>query len=127
MEKLFCRFLTKIGIIDKDTSLKFIQIYNDIYNDNTSINIFELSFQILIAFFNNMTLAQKNYMCHNLPLKFYEMHENNKKDKLILLIFKKRMKNKIKLCKYFFKWKNLSNSKENNKMKKNYNSFNKNN
>ena len=126
MEKLFCRFLTKIGMIDKDTSLKFMKIYNDIYNDNKSINIFELSFQILIAFFNNITSNQKNYMCHNLPLKFYEMHETNKKHKLISLLSKKRMKNKIKLSKYFFKWKNLSNNtKENNKLKKNYNSFNK--
>ena len=89
MEKLFCRFLTKIGMIDKDTSLKFMKIYNDIYNDNKSINIFELSFQILIAFFNNITSNQKNYMCHNLPLKFYEMHETNKKHKLISLISKK--------------------------------------
>ena len=101
MEKDFCKFLTKIGMIDEDTAQAFIKIYNDIQLEHSDINIFELSFQILITFLNNITNIQKNYMCHNLPLKFYEIHEKNKKDKLISIIMKKRLKNKIFLLTIF--------------------------
>ena len=130
MEKDFCKFLTKIGMIDEDTALTFLKIYNDIQKENSDINIFELSFQILITFLNNITNIQKNYMCHNLPLKFYEIHEKNKKDKLISIIMKKRLKDKIFLLKYIFLWKNKAmniRKKISSNSKKDINSFNKNN
>ena len=111
MEKKFCKFLTKIGMIDEDTSSTFIKIYKDIFLENTDINIFELSFQILITFLNNITNSQKNYMCHNLPLKFYELREKNKKEKLISILIKNRLKNKIRLLKHLFIWKNNSKNK----------------
>ena len=50
MEKDFCKFLTKIGLIDEATSSRFIKIYNDVFRQGNDVNIFELSFQILIAF-----------------------------------------------------------------------------
>ena len=130
MEKDFCKFLTKIGMIDEDTALTFLKIYNDIQKENSDINIFELSFQILITFLNNITNIQKNYMCHNLPSKFYEIHEKNKKDKLISIIMKKRLKDKIFLLKYIFLWKNKAmniRKKISSNSKKDINSFNKNN
>ena len=139
MENNFCRFLSKIGMIDEDTSLTFLKIYNDFYQDNVDINIFELSFQILFTFLNNITNNQKKYMCQNLPLKYYELREKNKKQKLISIIMKNRLKNKINLLKYFFNWINKSKNKKkeiinkdnNNKNKKNnnknINTFNKNN
>ena len=128
MEINFCKFLSKIGMIDNDTSLTFIKIYNDISKEDTKINIFELSFQILLTFLNNITNSQKKYMCHNLPLKYYEIYEKNKKDKLISIIMKNRLKNKINLFKYFSKWKNKSKNKKIEVIKKNnrgINSFNK--
>ena len=115
MEKKFCKFLIKIGMIDEDTSSTFIKIYKDIFRESPNINIFELSFQILITFLNNLTNSQKNYMCHNLPLKFYEIREKNKRDKLISIIIKNRLKNKINLLKHLFTWK--KNSKNNPKDK----------
>ena len=129
MENNFCRFLSKIGMIDEDTSLTFLKIYNDFYQDNVDINIFELSFQILFTFLNNITNNQKKYMCQNLPLKYYELREKNKKQKLISIIMKNRLKNKINLLKYFFNWINKSKNKKkeiinkdnNNKNKKNNN------
>ena len=132
MEKKFCKFLTKIGMIDEDTSSTFIKIYKDIFLENTDINIFELSFQILITFLNNITNSQKNYMCHNLPLKFYELREKNKKEKLISILIKNRLKNKIRLLKHLFIWKNNSKNKSKDKMstykkRTNPNSFNKSN
>ena len=130
MEKEFCKFLTKIGMIDEDTALTFIRIYNDIHKENSDINIFELSFQILITFFNNITSTQKNYMCHNIPLKFYEIQEKNKKNRLISLISKKRLNDKIFLLKSLFIWKNRINhnkKEKNTKIQKDINSFNKNN
>ena len=128
MEKDFCKFVTKIGMIDDDTALTFLKIYKDIHRENSDINIFELSFQILITFLNNITNTQKNYMCHNLPLKFYEMQERNKKKKLISLLSKKTQENKIFLLKYFYIWKNKikNNKKEKNtKIQRDINSFNK--
>ena len=130
MEKDFCKFLSKIGMIDEDTALTFIKIYKDIQKDNSDINIFELSFQILITFLNNITNVQKNYMCHNLPLKFYELQEKNKKEKLISILMKKRLKDKIYLLKYLFIWKNkIMNRRKKiiSSSKKDINSFNKNN
>ena len=106
MEREFCRFLNKIGMIDIETSSTFMKIYNDIYQEENDMNIFELSFQILITFLNNITNAQKNYMCHNLPLKFYEINEKYKKDKLTSIIMKNKLKNKINLLKYLYTWKN---------------------
>ena len=130
MEREFCRFLNKIGMIDIETSSTFLKIYNDIYQEENDMNIFELSFQILITFLNNITNAQKNYMCHNLPLKFYEINEKHKKDKLTSIIMKNKLKNKINLLKYLYTWKNnkrgIINEKRN-KIKKGINSFNKNN
>ena len=123
MEINFCKFLSKIGMIDNDTSLTFIKIYNDIYKEDININIFELSFQILLTFLNNITLTQKKYMCHNLPLKYYEIYEKNKKDKLISIIMKNRLKNKINLFKYFSKWKNKSKNKKKEKKEKKKNSI----
>ena len=118
MEKDFCKFLTKIGLIDQDTSLRFIKIYNDVFRQGNDVNIFELSFQILIAFLNNITNNQKNYICHNLPLKYFEMHERNKKDKLISIVMKNQLRNKINLLKYLYIWKH---AKNNNKQKSNNN------
>lgn len=109
MEKDFCKFLTKIGLIDEDTSIRFIKIYNDVFREGNNVNIFELSFQILIAFFNNITNNQKNYLCYNLPLKYFEIHEKNKKEKLISIIMKNRLKSKINLLKYLYLWKNAIN------------------
>ena len=127
MEKEFCRFLTKIGMINEETSSNFMKIYYDICQENNNVNIFELSFQILIIFLNNMTNAQKNYMCHNLPLKFYEINEKNKKDKLTSILMKNKLKNKINLLKYLFIWKNNKKEKIKEKIniiKKSINSFN---
>ena len=106
MERDFCRFLIKIGMIDKETSATFIKIYNDIYKEENDLNVFELSFQILITFINNITNSQKNFMCHNLPLKFYENHKKYKKEKLISIIMKNKLKNKFNLLKHLYIWKN---------------------
>ena len=124
MEKDFCKFLTKIGLIDEDTSSRFIKIYNDVFREGNDVNIFELSFQILIAFLNNITNKQKNYICHNLPLKYFEIHENNKKNKLISILMKNRLKNRINLLKYLYIWKNAKNN-NNQKRNNNVNIFNK--
>ena len=121
MEKDFCKFLIEIGLIDEDTSSTFIKIYNEVFQESKDTNIFELSFQILTTFLNNITNTQKNYMCHNLPLKYFEMHEKNRKDKLISIIMKNKLRNKIKLLKCLYKWKNT----KINKKKKNINTFNK--
>ena len=121
MEKDFCKFLIEIGLIDEDTSSTFIKIYNEILQESQDVNIFELSFQILSTFLNNITNTQKNYLCHNLPLKYFERHEKNRKDKLISIIMKNKLRNKIKLLKYLYKWKNAKKHKKN----KNLNSFNK--
>ena len=121
MEKDFCKFLIEIGLIDEDTSSTFIKIYNEIFQESQDVNIFELSFQILSTFLNNITNTQKNYLCHNLPLKYFERHEKNRKDKLISIIMKNKLRNKIKLLKYLYKWKNAKKHKKN----KNLNSFNK--
>ena len=121
MEKDFCKFLVEIGLIDEDTSSTFIKIYNEILQESQDVNIFELSFQILSTFLNNITNTQKNYLCHNLPLKYFERHEKNRKDKLISIIMKNKLRNKIKLLKYLYKWKNAKKHKKN----KNLNSFNK--
>ena len=124
MEKDFCKFLTKIGLIDEATSSRFIKIYNDVFRQGNDVNIFELSFQILIAFLNNITNNQKNYICHNLPLKYFEMHERNKKDKLISILMKNRLRNKINLLKYLYIWKHAKNNNKQ-KNKNNINIFNK--
>ena len=46
MEKIFCDFLSNIGIIDKETLTTFLQIYNDIFHDNKYININNNSIKI---------------------------------------------------------------------------------
>lgn len=129
MEKDFCKFLTKIGLIDEDTSRRFIKIYNDVFLQGNDVNIFELSFQILIAFLNNITNNQKNYICHNLPLKYFEIHEKNKREKLISIIMKNRLRNKIYLLKYLYIWKDAKNNRKQNRNSnanifKKYNSLN---
>ena len=121
MEKDFCKFLIEIGLIDEDTSSTFIKIYNEVFQESQDANIFELSFQILSSFLNNLTNTQKNYLCHNLPLKYFERHEKTRKDKLISIIMKNKLRNKIKLLKYLYKWKNAKKDKKN----KNINNFNK--
>ena len=121
MEKDFCKFLIGIGLIDEDTSSTFIKIYNEVFQESPDVNIFELSFQILSTFLNNITNTQKNYLCHNLPLKYFERNEKNRKDKLISIIIKNKLRNKIILLKYLYKWKNAKKQKKN----KNINNFNK--
>ena len=130
MEREFCKFLIKIGMIDEETSSTFIKIYNDINKEENDINIFELSFQILLTFLNNITNTQKNYMCHNLPLKFFEIHEKYKKDKLISILMKNKLKNKLNLLKYLYIWKNNKRQQIKEKLeriKKSINTFKKNN
>ena len=121
MEKDFCKFLIGIGLIDEDTSSTFIKIYNEVFQESPDVNIFELSFQILSTFLNNITNTQKNYLCHNLPLKYLKKKKKNRKDKLISIIIKNKLRNKIILLKYLYKWKNAKKQKKN----KNINNFNK--
>ena len=102
MEKIFCDFLSNIGIIDKETLTTFLQIYNDIFHDNKYINIYQLSFNILMAFLNNITNKQKIFLCENLPMKFFSFRKKLIKDKLRAVLMIIQLKYRIKLLKYFF-------------------------
>ena len=106
MEKNFCKFLEKIGMIDKETSSAILKVYHTISNENRDINILELSYQILITFINNITNKQKIFMCRNIPLKYQEMKEKYKKDKIISILLKNKLKSKITLVKYLLIWRN---------------------
>ena len=128
MEKTFCAFLERIGMIDKDTSSIFLKVYNAIYSENPEINIFDLSYQVLMSFLNNITDNQKDYMCHTIPFKFYEIHEKKRKDKIISILMKNKLKNKISILKHLLLWKNKSllikkEEKDNSKKKKKVNSL----
>ena len=125
MEKKFCNFLFRIGIIDNETSSAFLQIYKDICKENKNINIFELSFHILMTFLNNMTAKQKNYLCQNLPIKFFQMRQKSIQEKLRSILTINQLKYKIMLIKYIYIWKSSIKKKENKSINKNnkHNSF----
>jgi hypothetical protein len=105
MENKFCHFLVKLGIIDKDTCSIFLQIYKDMKYENKNLNIFELSFHILITFLNNMTNKQKAYLSQTFPLKFFEIRQKLILDKLRSIIITNQLKYKLHLIKYLYKWK----------------------
>ena len=119
MEKIFCDFLLNIGIIDKETLTTFLQIYNDIFHDNKYINIYQLSFNILMAFLNNITNKQKIFLCENLPMKFFSFRKKLIKDKLRAVLIIIQLKYRIKLLKYFYTWKNNKRQKTNKSIKNN--------
>ena len=119
MEKIFCDFLSNIGIIDKETLTTFLQIYNDIFHDNKYINIYQLSFNILMAFLNNITNKQKIFLCENLPMKFFSFRKKLIKDKLRAVLIIIQLKYRIKLLKYFYTWKNYKRQKTNKSIKNN--------
>ena len=120
MEKIFCNFLSNIGIIDKETFATFLQIYNDIFHDNKYINIYEISFNILMAFLNNITNKQKIFLCQNLPINFFSMRQKFIKSKLRAILIMNQLKYRMKLFKYLYIWKNFKTQKAN-KAIKNYN------
>ena len=121
MEKIFCKFLSNIGIIDKDTYSTFLQIYNDIINDNKYINIYELSFHILMTFLNNISNKQKEFLCQNLPIKYFQLRQNIILGKLRSIIITNQLKYKMHLVKYLYIWKNSKKSKMN--KSNNHNAF----
>ena len=123
MEKKFCYFLFKIGIIDKETCSTFLHIYKDIFRDNKNINIFELSFQILLTFINNITTRQKEYICQNLPIKFFEIRQKFLQNKLRSIITTNQLKYKMLLIKYLYIWKYSKKPNENKKINNKHNSF----
>ena len=123
MEKKFCYFLFKIGIIDKDTCSTFLHIYKDIFRDNKNINIFELSFQILLIFINNITKKQKEYICQNLPIKFFEIRQKIIQNKLRSILITNQLKYKILLLKYLYIWKYSKKPKEKKSINSKHNSF----
>ena len=123
MEKKFCYFLFKIGIIDKDTCSTFLHIYKDIFRDNKNINIFELSFQILLTFINNITKKQKEYICQNLPIKFFEIRQKIIQNKLRSILTTNQLKYKILLIKYLYIWKYSKKPKEKKSINSKHNSF----
>ncbi len=126
MEKKFVYFLSKFGFIDKETSITFQHIYKDIFNENNNINIFELSFHILLTFLNNITIKQKNFLCENLPVKFFEIRQKALTNKLRSILITNQLKYKMSLLKYLYIWKYFKNSKEKNKKSnKSINKFNK--
>ena len=120
MEKIFCRFLSNIGMIDKETFSTFIQIYNDIIHENKFINIYELSFHILMTFLNNLSNKQKEFLSQNLPIKFFKLRQKMLQSKLRSIIVTNQLKYKMQLIKYLYIWKNLK--KSNNSHNK-FNSF----
>ena len=120
MEKIFCNFLSNIGIIDNETFATFLQIYNDIFHDNKYINIYEISFNILMAFLNNITNKQKIFLCQNLPINFFSMRQKFIKSKLRAILIINQLKYRMKLFKYLYIWKNFKTQKAN-KAIKNYN------
>lgn len=130
MEKKLCHFLLRMGIIDKETCSTFLHIYEDMLYENKNFNIFELSYQILLAFINNITNKQKMYFCQNLPLQFLLIRQKNIQSKLRSIIITNQLKYKILLIKYIHKWKyskkNNQNKSINNKNKHNSFKFNRN-
>ena len=102
MEKIFCNFLSNIGIIDNETFATFLQIYNDIFHDNKYININEISFNILMAFLNNITNKQKIFLCQNLPINFFSMRQKFIKSKLRGILIINQLKYRMKLFKYLY-------------------------
>ena len=123
MEKIFCGFLSNIGMIDKETFSTFLQIYKDIFHENKFINIYELSFHILMTFLNNISNKQKEFLCHNLPIKFYTLRQKLLQSKLRSIIITNQLKYKMTLNKYLYKWKYSKKSKSN-KSNNNHNKLN---
>ena len=118
MENKFSHFLLKLGIIDKDTYSIFLQIYKDLKYENRKLNIFELSYHILITFLNNITNKQKIYLSQNLPLKFFEIRQKLIHDKLRSIIITNQLKYKLQLIKYLYTWKFSKKQKSNKSINK---------
>ena len=105
MEKKFTNHLIDIGFIDKKTESQILLMHrqkNMKYNTKFKFN--ELMTEILLSLMNNLTEIQKKYICFHLPVKFIKLSNKLLKDKLRNIIYKKILKTKIILWKYFFKW-----------------------
>ena len=110
-------------MIDRETCSTFIHIYNDIIHENKFINIYELSFHILMTFLNNLSNKQKEFLSQNLPIKFFKLRQKMLQSKLRSILVTNQLKYKMQLIKYLYIWKNLKKSKVN-KSNNSHNKFN---
>ena len=116
MEHKFTKHLIEIGFIDKKTESQILSLYKNNYYKFYKPNklIFnELMTEILLSIINNFTEMQKKYICFHLPAKFINLMNKNLQDKLINILRKKEIKNKLIMSKFLFKWyRNKNKSKK---------------
>lgn len=124
MEIKFCNYLVEIGLIEENSSKQLNSIYKDISsnsNNNNNKKVKSQSFKDLICssffyFIQNLTVGQKHFMSYNIPMKFLEKYENQKKQKIKKIIEKKCITESSNPLKYFALWrKNIFNINEESK------------
>ena len=102
MEINFFEYLINIGIINKETFSNFVLDYHKIYSKK---NFEENMKDLILNFFNNLSVEEKNFISINLVEKYFQSLFNKKIEKLkiVYMILQEKLY-KIKF-KYLFKWK----------------------
>ena len=101
MNERFSLYLKEIGLLNKALSSLIVKKKSNINGKN----FIDLSFNLLMDYFNNIKEEQIKYMSHWIPTNFIKITEKIKKSKIKSIYLQKRLRNKIILLKYFFIWK----------------------
>ena len=109
MEKNFSLYLTKIGFFDENIAKEIIKPNNEI-NQKTFV---DSSFHYLMNFLDNLNESQKKYMSYFLPNNYKQITTKLKERKLKSIFTQKILRQKLKLLKYFYFWKNINESNAN--------------
>ena len=104
MEKNFSLYLTKIGFFDENIAKEIIKPNNEI-NQKTFV---DSSFHYLMNFLDNLNESQKKYMSYFLPNNYKQITTKLKERKLKSIFTQKILRQKLKLLKYFYFWKNIN-------------------
>ena len=106
MDKHFSLYLTKIGLFDEKTSKEVIK--SDKQSDDKKFE--DSSFHYLMNYFDNLNEEQKKYMSFYIPNNYQQITNLIKARKLKSILVQKILRQKLKLLKYFNKWKKDRNS-----------------
>ena len=107
MEKNFLLYLINIGLIDESSILPLLKSSNKSNNtNNTNNKIFtNSSFYYLMNYFDNLTEEQKKYMSFYIPAKYKLNLDEKKRNKLKSLFIRLKLRQKLIILKNLYLWK----------------------
>ena len=102
MDKNFSLYLTKLGFFDENTAKEIIKSNKLLENKKFS----DSSFHYLMNFFENLNEEQKKYMSYFIPNNYKIITNKLRTRKIKSILIQTILRQKLKLLKKLYQWKN---------------------